>query len=105
MMTRWIAQIVSLSCFLLATGCAQVMVSKQPGPLDRTAVQPGAERSAVIATLGPPTVSEQEPGGSTLKDTYSYKDGGKINSWGGKAGRILIYTAGDVFTAFLAQVL
>lgn len=97
---------LALLCWVFAaTGCAQVMAYRQPPPLDRDFLQPGVERPVVAGRLGEPTSSEEHPGEGTLTESYSYADGGVVNGWGGKTGRIILYTAGDVFTLFLSQVL
>ena len=86
-------------------GCAQVMASRQAAPLDRGFLQPGAERGRIVATLGAPAVTDESPDRSRLTETYNYTDGGGANSKGAKAARILLYTAGDIFTAFLSQII
>lgn len=86
-------------------GCAQLMVVRQAPPLDRSTLELGAARGLIAATLGAPTASEEDPSGGQLTDTYVYTDGGKVNTWWGKAGRILLYSAGDFFTLFLTQIL
>jgi hypothetical protein len=72
----------------MASGCAQVMAIRQPSPLDRNLLAVGADRA---------------DGGRT--EIYKYVDGGTKNSWWSKTGRVLIYTAGDVFTACLDQII
>ena len=88
---------------LFGTGCAQVMAARQPGPIDRSVLTANAERGAVIAALGSPATTDKE--GERLSDTYKYTDGGKVNGALGKSVRILLYSAGDFFTAFLSQVI
>jgi len=85
-------------------GCAQYMAIKAPGPIDRDVLQPGAERTRVAATFGAPIVTNEAAPGKVI-DTYNYSDGGKRNTTLPKAGRVILYTAGDVFTLFLDQVL
>jgi hypothetical protein len=100
MRSTLLAAIVVLA---FGSGCAQVMAYRQPAPIDRDLLIAGADRGSVIGALGPPVVTEES--GENLSDTYSYTDGGKVNATGWKAVRILLYTAGDVFTLFLDQVL
>jgi hypothetical protein len=100
MRSTLLAAIVVLA---FGSGCAQVMAYKQPAPIDRDLLTGGADRSSVIGLLGPPVVTEESD--ERLSDTYSYTDGGAVNATGWKALRILLYTAGDVFTLFLDQVL
>lgn len=88
----------------IGSGCAQVMAIRQPAPLDRTLLAVGADRTVVIGVLGAPVSTEdRNDGGRT--EIYKYVDGGTKNSWWSKSGRVLIYTAGDVFTAWLAQII
>ena len=100
MRTTLLAAIVVLA---FGSGCAQVMAYRQPAPIDRDLLNAGANRGSVIGLLGSPVLSEESD--ENLSDTYSYTDGGKVNATGWKAVRILLYTAGDVFTLFLDQVL
>ncbi|NIR43051.1 MAG: hypothetical protein GWN54_02245, partial [Gammaproteobacteria bacterium] len=58
-----------------------------------------------MGVLGAPSATSEGVEGETLRDTYLYTDGGGTNRFGGKAARILLYTAGDVFTAFLTQLI
>lgn len=101
-----VTPIGALGFFVLAlqAGCAQWMAIKQHGPLDRSILQPGAERNHIAATLGAPTVTNDGPNGM-LVDTYTYKDGGDRNQPIVRVGRVLLYTAGDVFTLFLSQLI
>jgi hypothetical protein len=85
-------------------GCAQYMAIRAPGPIDRDVLQPGAERTRIAATFGAPIVTNDTAPGKVI-DTYNYEDGGKRNPALPKAGRVILYTAGDVFTLFLDQVL
>jgi len=88
---------------MLSTGCAQVIAYRQPAPIDRDVLVSGAPRGVVMGVLGAPVNTEEAD--DVLNDTYLYTDGGKVNHPASKAARILLYTAGDVFTAFLTQVL
>jgi S1-C subfamily serine protease len=98
---------VAILALVAAAGmaCAQVMAIRQPSRLDRKVLQPGAERAVIVGTLGAPRATEEGLDGLRMTDTYTYTDGGKRNHWGAKAGRIVLYTAGDVFTIFLTQIL
>lgn len=64
----------------------------------------GVDRSRVAGLLGTPIRQDDNTDG-TETDVYKYKDGGKKNHAASKAGRILIYTAGDFFTLFLDQII
>jgi len=97
------AALICVSALALE-GCAQVMAYNQPSPLDRSILARGVDRSRIIGVLGPPVGKDSNADG-TLSETYKYVDGGAKNSFGAKAGRMLLYTAGDVFTACLDQVI
>jgi hypothetical protein len=88
---------------LFASGCAQYMCIHQPKPFTPSTTQVGTRRTAIIGELGEPVNSE--PHGTNLVDTFKYVDGGAKNSGGAKTARVVIYTAGDVFTLFLDQVI
>jgi len=92
------------SVSLLLNGCAQVIAYHQPPPLDRSVLAVGADRSQITAALGAPVDKEDNADG-TITDTYKYADGGAKNSATSKTLRILLYSAGDLFTAFLDQVI
>jgi len=40
-----------------------------------------------------------------LTDNYKYVDGGGKNNGGSKTARVILYTAGDLFTIWLDQIL
>jgi hypothetical protein len=88
---------------MLLSGCAQVMAMKQPKPFTPTTAVNGARRSAIIAEVGQPVTSEEAT--NTLTDTYKYVDGGGKNNGGSKTVRVILYTAGDLFTLFLDQII
>jgi hypothetical protein len=95
--------ILSLVILISGTGCAQVMAASQPKPIDQELFVAGMSRGEVSGRLGSPATSDDR--GDELIESYNYTDGGGINSMPGKAFRILLYTAGDVFTVFLTQIL
>ncbi len=88
---------------LFATGCAQVMAIKQPRPFTPSTLITGAKRVDIVAELGQPLTSETHA--NQLIDAYRYVDGGQKNSGISKTGRVLVYTAGDLFTCWLDQVI
>lgn len=92
-----------LAISLFASGCAQVMAIRQPRPFTPAALTNNAKRVDVIAELGQPLTSEEHS--NLLTDAYAYVDGGSKNNGAAKAGRIVLYTAGDVFTVFLDQII
>lgn len=89
---------------LVGSGCAQVIAYRHPAPLDRAIVTTGVDKTHLVGVLGPPIGSEMNDDG-TMQEMYKYSDGGTKNAWGSKAARILLYTAGDVFTLCLDQVI
>jgi len=88
---------------VLVGGCAQNMCINEPKPFSPSATVVGARRIAIIGELGQPLVSE--PQGSNLVDTYKYVDGGAKNSGESKTARVVLYTAGDIFTCFIDQII
>lgn len=88
---------------LLVCSCAQFRAMDQPKPFKPTATTVGAKRVSISGELGAPLNSEESKG--QLVDTYKYVDGGSKNSGGAKVGRIVLYTAGDLFTLFLDQLI
>jgi len=98
-----IALVLSLAVIaVVASGCAQVMVVRQPSPFSPTTLEVGERRSVISGEIGPPVATET--GENRLTDTYNYVDGGPKNHWASKIARVLMYTAGDFFTLFLTQV-
>ena len=90
---------------VVMTGCAQVMAAEQPPPLGRSILTIGADRSAIIGVLGGAIGRETSADGSKCIETYSYSDGGGKNHPAWKTTRIVVYTAGDLVTLWLSQVI
>lgn len=88
---------------LFATGCAQFMAIKQPRPFTPCSLVTGAKRVDVVSELGQPITSETHA--NQLIDAYRYVDGGQKNCAISKTSRVLVYTAGDIFTCWLDQVI
>jgi hypothetical protein len=103
-MGKKIGAVVLIFCVVVGTGCAQMMAACKPGPLDRSVLEVGAHRSGIVAALGSGRGRLKE-GSVTRTEHYYYTDGGKKNTVLSKVGRIVLYTAGDVFTLFLSQIL
>ena len=103
-MNRRGGHMLTLIIALLAGGCAQVIAYRQPGPLDRGILTVGAERTKVIGTLGAP-IGTDNTSDTQLAEVYTYTDGGTRNASASKATRMFLYTAGDLFTIFLDQVI
>ncbi len=96
--------LVVCSVGLMLNGCAQVIAYRQPPPIDRGVLAVGTDRTRITAALGAPIEKEDNPDG-TITDTYKYADGGAKNGAASKTLRIVLYSAGDLFTAFLDQVI
>jgi hypothetical protein len=103
--TKSLRLLAPLALIVFQLACAQFMAVRQPGPVDRAILQPDVERSTLVGVLGAPSATSEGVEGETVRDTYHYTDGGNVNRFGGKAARILLYTAGDVFTLFLTQLI
>jgi hypothetical protein len=99
-----IGMVCGAALLIMLSGCAQVMAYRQAGPLNRGMITPGVERTRVISTFGTPIGHETDNDG-TMTETYRYTDGGTKNAFGSKTARILLYTAGDLFTVCLDQVI
>ena len=85
----------------MATGCAQYMAIKQPSPFKPACLDPGVKRINVIAELGQPVNAESNT--NNLTEAYKYVDGEGKNSGTSKTVRVVLYTAGDIFTLFLVS--
>lgn len=83
----------------MQTGCSAYLAMTQPGPINRTVFEQGTSRRFVIDELGAPVVSEEKSDG--LHETYHYEEGHNI---GWRLLRSLFYTAGDVVTLCLAEI-
>ena len=103
-MGKKIGAILLVFSIVGGTGCAQTMVGCSPGRIDRSVLEVGAHRSDVVAALGSGR-GRFEKGSVTRTENYEYIDGGTKNSLSSKIGRIVLYTAGDVFTFFISQIL
>jgi hypothetical protein len=100
---------VALACLalgagvLVVSGCAQYTAMNQPKPFKPTATVVGADRATVACELGAPLYRAERT--NKLTETYKYFSGSSWNHPAGKTTRVVIYTAGDVFTLFLDQLL
>jgi hypothetical protein len=101
--TKLILTVVPMILYgLFATGCAQLMAVNKPKPFTPSTLITGAKRVDIVAELGQPITSETHS--NQLVDAYRYVDGGQKNSTLSKTSRVLVYTAGDIFTCWLDQV-
>lgn len=85
------------------SGCAQVMVMRQPSPYTPTTLTAGSSRNMLVAELGPPISSETYSSGR--QEVFKYTDGGGKNHGAVKFIRLAGYTVGDLFTLWLDQVI
>jgi hypothetical protein len=88
---------------LLTNGCAQVWACKQAPPFKPTCLSAGTKRIDVVAELGKPIASEERT--NILVESYHYVDGGSKNNGASKTVRVILYTAGDLFTLWLDQII
>jgi len=93
-------RIISVLLLPLFTGCATYVAVKIPGPVDDDKIAIGEHRSAVELALRAPIVNEYHDAiGTTAR--YQYKNGPHEAS----KGRVVLYIAADVFTAFLSELI
>lgn len=93
-------RVVSVLLLPLFTGCATYTAVKIPGPVADDKITIGEHRSAVELALRAPIVNEyQDASGTTAR--YQYKNGPHEAS----KGRVVLYIAADVFTAFLSELI
>ena len=100
---RWVSFSLIIVGSILLCSCAQYAAIHQPAPFTPTATVVGAKRVNVAGELGTPISSEEQNG--HLMDTYKYVDGGGKNNGASKTCRVVLYSAGDLFTIFLDQIL
>ena len=89
---------VTLVC-VVNSGCAVKMAATAPDRKDLSVLTPGISRSQVVAELGRPAQSRQEPQGDI--DVFAFKQG---YSTPAKVSRALVHGAADVATAGLWEV-
>ncbi|NOT86221.1 MAG: hypothetical protein HOP02_15905 [Methylococcaceae bacterium] len=90
--------ILLISCTLtLLHGCSVYQAAHAPDPVEYKAVKLGSTRTETIATLGYPKMTDQK--NNQKIDTFEFQDGYHAAS----KARIVLYLAGDVFTAGLAE--
>jgi len=86
-------------CGTLFSGCSVYMAANAPGPVEYQKVQMGSTRTETISILGFPKMTDNK--GNQKVDTFEFFDGLHQAS----KGRIILYLAGDVFTAGLAELI
>jgi hypothetical protein len=83
---------------VFAQGCSIYKAATAPPPVEVERVRVGADRTDVISVFGTPKLTEVTDGQRT--DMFEFKSGYNQAS----KSRILLYIAGDVFTAGLSEL-
>ena len=91
--------IIWIACGLLFSGCSVYEAAHAPPSVEYKHVRFGETRAETIAHLGLPKMSEKK--GDEQTDYFEFFDGYHPAS----KARIILYVAGDVFTACLAEVI
>lgn len=89
---------VVMCCALSLSGCSIYKAATAPTPVALENVKNGASRIAIVGTLGIPKMSEVK--GDSKTDVYEFVNG----SHEATKARIVFYIAGDLFTAFLSEL-
>ena len=87
------------ACLTMIQGCSIYEAAHAPTPIDYQQIKVGSARNEAIKILGFPKITQQK--GENTVDTFEFTDG---NSTASKS-RIILYLAGDVFTAGLAELI
>lgn len=96
---KWLALIVCGASLATQVGCATYYASRIPGPTNDESIAIGMHRSEVESLLGTSAVSVyDERDGVTAR--YEYSDGPPQAT----KGRVIVYIAADLFTAFLSEL-
>lgn len=82
-----------------SSGCSVYEAIHAPSPVDYKHVRVGETRTETIAHLGYPKISDRR--GDELTDSFEFMDGYHPAS----KTRIILYIAGDVFTACLSELI
>lgn len=96
-------KILLASLCLSISGCSVYSAAKAPAPVDYQDLVIGASRDSVVRTLGHPSYSDIKSADKkvTTTDNFEFTDGYHA----GYKSRILLYLAGDIFSAGLAEVI
>jgi hypothetical protein len=97
MKIKLIISVTSLSLFI--GGCSIYEAVHAPEPVEYKQLKVGFPRDQVIALLGYPKMTEQKENLKT--DSFEFVDGYNAAS----KSRIILYLAGDFFTAGLAEII
>mgnify|MGYP005814406221 FL=1 len=99
----------ALSIFLIlalfSSGCAQsyAIGAAPPKKCVDDVLMPGVDRALVMGCFGPAVSTRNIE--DKLDDTFLWEEGPPGNALGWKIARVVLYTAADVFTIFLAQII
>ena len=88
-----------LALTLALPGCSIYKAATAPDPIVLDNIKVGANRTAIVGTLGVPKTSETKQDVKT--DVFEFVNG----SHSGTKARIIAYIAGDIFTAGIAEIL
>ncbi|MEQ1485782.1 hypothetical protein [Methyloglobulus sp.] len=91
--------IYTVGLSLVIGGCSIYEAAHAPEPVEYKQLKVGVPRDQVISLLGYPKMTEQKENLKT--DSFEFVDGYNAAS----KSRIILYLAGDLFTAGLAEVI
>jgi hypothetical protein len=91
--------ILTTTLGLLIGGCSIYEAAHAPEPVEYKLLKVGMPRDKVISLLGYPKMTEQRENRKT--DSFEFVDGYNTAS----KSRIILYLAGDIFTAGLAEII
>ncbi len=86
-------------CGALLSGCSIYQAAHAPAPVEYKKVHVGSTRNETISILGFPKMTNNN--GNQKVDTFEFFDGFHQAS----KARIILYLAGDIFTAGLAELI
>jgi len=92
------------ACIVLAVatfGCSVFMAASQPGKKDLKVLEKGTPRDAVVAELGRPTFTEEDPEGRYCHQKFAFEQG---YSGLAKGSRATFHFVADVFTLGLWEL-
>ena len=96
----WPRMIGVIGCGCLLYGCSIYEAIHAPAPVEYKHVRAGETREETIGHLGYPKMTEKTKDGKKV-DRFEFMDGYHPAS----KGRVVLYLAGDVFTAGLAELI
>ncbi len=97
-----VRRLAACAVLALATpACSVIMAANQPDKKDLSVLDQGTPRTAVIAELGRPRSTEEDPEGQYCHETYAFEQG--YSGWV-KGGRVAFHLVADVFTLLLWEI-